>query len=153
MMELWNEFDRLVVFDTETTGIEFGTDRIIEIGAAALENGEEQGGFNALIRLPAGQTLPHFITQLTGITDEQLRDEGVDDRTAAEGFCRLLDGADLVITGEGRIDSQSVHGKAISGIACGFPIGRRPRLHDNCRRRNPTPEHRSTNGNRFGSRL
>ena len=94
MMELWNEFDRLVVFDTETTGIEFGTDRIIEIGAAALENGEEQGGFNALIRLPAGQTLPHFITQLTGITDEQLRDEGVDERTAAEGFCRLLDGAE-----------------------------------------------------------
>ena len=94
MMELWNEFDRLVVFDTETTGIEFGTDRIIEIGAAALENGEEQGSFNALIRLPAGQTLPHFITQLTGITDEQLRDEGVDDRTAAEGFCRLLDGAE-----------------------------------------------------------
>ena len=72
MMELWNEFDRLVVFDTETTGIEFGTDRIIEIGAAALENGEEQGSFNALIRLPAGQTLPHFITQLTGSTDEQL---------------------------------------------------------------------------------
>ena len=94
MMELWNEFDRLVVFDTETTGIEFGTDRIIEIGAAALENGAEQGSFNALIRLPAGQTLPPFITQLTGITDEQLRDEGVDDRTAAEGFCRLLDGAE-----------------------------------------------------------
>ena len=94
MMELWNEFDRLGGFDTETTGIEFGTDRIIEIGAAALENGEEQGGFNALIRLPAGQTLPHFITQLTGITDEQLRDEGVDERTAAEGFCRLLDGAE-----------------------------------------------------------
>lgn len=47
-----------------------------------------------MIRLPAGQTLPHFITQLTGITDEQLRDEGVDDRTAAEGFCRLLDGAE-----------------------------------------------------------
>ena len=93
-MELWKNFDRLVVFDTETTGIEFGTDRIIEIGAAALENGEEQGGFNALIRLPAGQTLPHFITQLTGITDEQLRDEGVDERTAAEGFCRLLDGAE-----------------------------------------------------------
>ena len=93
MMKLWNEFDRLVVFDTETTGIESGKDRIIEIGAVALENGAEQGSFNALIRLPAGQTLPPFITQLTGITDEQLRDDGVDDRTAAEGFCRLLDGA------------------------------------------------------------
>ena len=38
-MELWKNFDRLVVFDTETTGIEFGWDRIIEIGAVALENG------------------------------------------------------------------------------------------------------------------
>ena len=38
-MELWKNFDRLVVFDTETTGIEFGRDRIIEIGAVALENG------------------------------------------------------------------------------------------------------------------
>lgn len=33
------------------------------------------------------------------------------------GFDALLEGADLVITGEGRIDSQSVHGKVISGIA------------------------------------
>ncbi|MGI5963402.1 MAG: glycerate kinase [Lawsonibacter sp.] len=32
-------------------------------------------------------------------------------------FDHLLDGADLVLTGEGRIDSQSVHGKVISGIA------------------------------------
>lgn len=32
-------------------------------------------------------------------------------------FDARLDGADLVITGEGRIDSQSVHGKVISGIA------------------------------------
>lgn len=33
------------------------------------------------------------------------------------GFDAMLEGADLVITGEGRIDSQSVHGKVISGIA------------------------------------
>ncbi|MCR5826679.1 MAG: glycerate kinase [Oscillospiraceae bacterium] len=32
-------------------------------------------------------------------------------------FDARLDGAELVITGEGRIDSQSVHGKVISGIA------------------------------------
>ena len=35
-----------------------------------------------------------FITELTGITDEQLDREGVDDRAAAEGFCRLLEGAE-----------------------------------------------------------
>ncbi len=76
IMELWKNFDRLVVFDTETTGIEFGRDRIIEIGAVALENGAERGNFNALVRLPAGQMLPTFITELTGITDEQLDREG-----------------------------------------------------------------------------
>ena len=32
-------------------------------------------------------------------------------------FDAQLDGAELVVTGEGRIDSQSVHGKVISGIA------------------------------------
>ncbi len=32
-------------------------------------------------------------------------------------FDRQLEGADLVVTGEGRIDGQSVHGKVISGIA------------------------------------
>lgn len=32
-------------------------------------------------------------------------------------FDARLDGAELVVTGEGRIDSQSVHGKVISGIA------------------------------------
>lgn len=33
------------------------------------------------------------------------------------GFDEKLAGADLVFTGEGRIDSQSIHGKVISGIA------------------------------------
>ena len=32
-------------------------------------------------------------------------------------FDRLLEGTDLVITGEGRIDAQSVRGKVISGVA------------------------------------
>ena len=32
-------------------------------------------------------------------------------------FDRCLEGADLVITGEGRIDGQSVQGKVISGVA------------------------------------
>ena len=33
-MRLWEQFDRIIVFDTETTGIDFGRDRIIVIGAA-----------------------------------------------------------------------------------------------------------------------
>ena len=32
------------------------------------------------------------------------------------GFDRLLRGCDLVITGEGQLDSQSIRGKVISGV-------------------------------------
>lgn len=42
---------------------------------------------------------------------------GIDAVLDATGFDRQLDGADLVITGEGRIDSQSAGGKVVSGVA------------------------------------
>ena len=94
MERLWKQFDRIVVFDTETTGIEFGRDRIIELGAVSLERGEETGCMDLLIRLPEGQRLPPFITELTGITDEQLLHEGVEQADAVEAFCCLLEGAE-----------------------------------------------------------
>lgn len=94
MKQLWEQFDRIVIFDTETTGIEFGTDRIIELGAVSLERGEEIACMDDLIRLPEGQTLPPFITELTGITDLQLLAEGVEQEVAVEHFCNLLDGAE-----------------------------------------------------------
>lgn len=97
MESLWSRFDRIVVFDTETTGIEFSADRIIEIGAVALERSGETDSFNHLIRLPEGETLPPFITSLTGITDHQLLTEGVAPAEAAEAFCRLLDGRDRTL--------------------------------------------------------
>ena len=94
MEELWQQFDRIVVFDTETTGIEFGKDRIIELGAVSLEAGAETGSLDVLVRLPEGARLPPFIVDLTGITDEQLLAEGVDQAEAAEDFCRLLEGCE-----------------------------------------------------------
>ena len=54
MTRLWERFDRIVVFDTETTGVEFGRDRIIEIGAVALEGGAETDGMDLFLRLPEG---------------------------------------------------------------------------------------------------
>lgn len=50
MEGLWRRFDRIVVFDTETTGIEPGKDRIIELGAVSLEAGAETGSLDALVR-------------------------------------------------------------------------------------------------------
>lgn len=94
MKSLWSRFDRIAVFDTETTGIEPGKDQIIELGAVVLEAGVETERFNRLIRLPEGRTLPPFIVGLTGITDAQLLAEGVSQSEAASGFCTLLEGAE-----------------------------------------------------------
>ena len=94
MESLWKRFDRIVVFDTETTGVDFGRDRIIQLGAVSLEAGAEKGSLDVLIRLPAGRTLPPFIAELTGITDAQLAAEGVDPEEAAETFCRLVEGCE-----------------------------------------------------------
>lgn len=93
-MRLWKEFDRMVVFDTETTGIDFKRDRIIEIGAVSLENGAEAGCMDLLLRLPEGRRLDPFITGLTGITQERLEAEGVGDEEAARAFTALLEGAE-----------------------------------------------------------
>ena len=94
MMEsLWRQFDRIIIFDTETTGLNFTRDQIIEIGAAAWSPEGERAGMDAFIRLPVGRQLPPFIVQLTGITDQRLQEEGLLPQEAAEDFASLLEGA------------------------------------------------------------
>ena len=111
-MRLWEQFDRMVVFDTETTGIDYERDRIIEIGAVSLENGAEAGGMDIFVRLPEGRRLDPFITNLTGITDERLEAEGVGDQEAARAFAELLEGAErpLIVAYNAQFDLNFLYG-------------------------------------------
>lgn len=111
-MRLWETFDRIVVFDTETTGIDFKKDRIIEIGGVSLERGAEAGGMDLFIRLPEGRRLDPFITKLTGITEEQLAAEGVGDKEAAGAFVKLLEGAErpLIVAYNAQFDLNFLYG-------------------------------------------
>ncbi len=59
-----------VVFDTETTGLNYGVDQMIEIGAVKIKNNEIIDRFDELIACP--RPLPKVITDLTQITDEML---------------------------------------------------------------------------------
>lgn len=88
---LEDRFAHIVVFDTETTGIEPTEEEIIEIGAVSVSDGAEDDSCNVLIRLTEGRSLPPFITQLTGITPEQLAREGVGKAEAVDQLCRLLE--------------------------------------------------------------
>ncbi|MCD8091258.1 MAG: PHP domain-containing protein, partial [Clostridiales bacterium] len=59
-----------VVFDLETTGLKKETDKIIEIGAVKVKNGEVTDKFSAFIN--PGRKLSDKIVKLTGITDDML---------------------------------------------------------------------------------
>lgn len=91
---LFQQFENIVLLDTETTGIEHRQDEIIELAAlrAVPSEGQTETAeeLDLLIRLSPGRTIPPFIQNLTGITDSMLQAEGVSKRDAAAAFPRCL---------------------------------------------------------------
>jgi len=64
-----------VVVDVETTGGRPPNDRVTEIGAVKVRHGEVIGEWSSLIN--PEKRIPHFITQLTGISNDMVRDAPV----------------------------------------------------------------------------
>lgn len=60
-----------VGFDVETTGVDPEQDRVIQLGAVRVEQGEAVARWSALV--DPGRPVPPAIQRLTGITDEALR--------------------------------------------------------------------------------
>lgn len=67
------EYDTFVVFDIETTGLSPRNDMITEIGAVKIKNGQVIDHFSQLIN--PERPIPKKIENLTGITDEMVRDK------------------------------------------------------------------------------
>ncbi len=63
--------DSYVSIDLETTGLNPRQDRIIEIGAVKVIEGQIADSYSVLVN--PGRNLEEHITELTGIRDEQLR--------------------------------------------------------------------------------
>ena len=97
---LLERYDRLLVFDTETTGLRFHQDEIIQFSAAvvATQNGaaaitEE---YDRLLLLPEGMSVPPEITRLTGITTEEIAEHGIPREQACAEIAGLFAGNTLL---------------------------------------------------------
>ena len=85
--------DTFIVFDIETTGFSAKNDKIIEIGAVKIKNREVIDTFSEFIYPKC--KIPYKITELTGITDEMVKDSDPIEVVLPK-FMEFIDGCAVV---------------------------------------------------------
>ena len=94
MEYLRNFCDGIVVLDTETSGLSFENDEIIEFSAVRLEwkDGQWQSvaEVDEFVRRIDDKKLSPKIVELTGITDEMLLEDGISKQAICELLAQLL---------------------------------------------------------------
>ena len=111
LSSLLDRYKALVIFDTETSGLDPEKDQIIELAALRVERTATgglriAGKMDTFIKLPEGELLPENIVTLTGITDELLRAEGVQPSKAAGQITKLMqNGPALMVAHNAQFDA------------------------------------------------
>ena len=105
---LFDKYDRLVVFDTETTGLHFNRDEIIEFAAVVVEN---QNGsavivqeYDELVTLSPGMFVPPEIEKLTGITNDDIRQRGLPKTRICRDIGEMVKGNTLLLAYNAHFD-------------------------------------------------
>ena len=105
---LFERYDRLVILDTETTGLNYSRDEIIEFSAVAVEKGplghrivEE---YDQLVSLSPGGFVPPKIQQLTGISTQDLREKGLPKARVCRDIAELIAGNTLLLAYNAHFD-------------------------------------------------
>ena len=105
---LFAKYDRLVLFDTETTGLLFSRDEIIEFAAVVVErvNGipTVTREYDELITLSPGGFVPPKIEQLTGISTADIRERGLPKTRVARDIAEMIGGNVLLIAYNAHFD-------------------------------------------------
>ena len=105
---LFEKYDRLVLFDTETTGLNFSRDEIIEFAAIVVEN---QNGepvvvreYDELVSLTPGNSVPAVIQNLTGISTQDILERGLSKTRVCRDIGEMLAGNTLLLAYNAHFD-------------------------------------------------
>ena len=105
---LFSRYDRLVLFDTETTGLLYSRDEIIEFAAVVVERA---GGvptvvqeYDELVALSPGGFVPPKIQELTGISTQDLREKGLPKTRICQDIARMISGNTLLLAYNAHFD-------------------------------------------------
>ena len=106
--KLFAEYDRLVLFDTETTGLQYSRDEIIEFAAVVVERREGVPAviqeYDELIDLSPGGFVPPKIEQLTGISTADIRERGLPKTRVARDIGEMIAGNTLLLAYNAHFD-------------------------------------------------
>ena len=103
--KLFSRYDRLVLFDTETTGLSCSRDEIIEFAAVVVE---PQAGvvqeYDELISLSPGGFVPPKIQALTGISTQDIRERGISKERVCRDIAEMIRGKTLLLAYNAHFD-------------------------------------------------
>ena len=106
--KLFAQYDRLVLFDTETTGLQFSRDEIIEFAAVAVEQRDGEAvvvaEYDELVALNPGGFVPPKIQELTGISTQDLRERGIPKTRVCRDIAELIAGNTLLLAYNAHFD-------------------------------------------------
>ena len=105
---LFSKYDRLFFFDTETTGLQFARDEIIEFAACVVECRDGKAviveEYDQLVTLAPGSFVPPMIQELTGITDQDIRERGIPKAQVCRDIARMVAGNTLLMAYNAHFD-------------------------------------------------
>ncbi|MBQ6719383.1 MAG: 3'-5' exonuclease [Oscillospiraceae bacterium] len=105
---LFDKYDKLVLFDTETTGLLFSRDEIIEFAAVVVEKVEGvpkvTREYDELVALAPGGFVPPKITELTGISTQDLRERGLPKARVCRDIAEMIAGNTLLLAYNAHFD-------------------------------------------------
>ena len=108
LQSLFSKYDRLVLFDTETTGLAYSRDEIIEFAAISVELRDGvptvTKEYDELVTLSPGGFVPAKIEQLTGISTQDIRERGLPKTRVCRDIAELIAGNTLLLAYNAHFD-------------------------------------------------